>query len=342
MATTAQTVAKVLEDTDEPGGIVRVACSASILATHLRPDLDALLGLWMCQRLRHNAGMSAAKIIFVPANVRGVADGTLAVDIGMGRGIRPFGRGHCLKWSAHPDGGSASMAVWRALPEDERSYFAALAQAISDADQGGENIHRTVLKKGAVLKHGRGVATLWNNPIIRNQVLDTNMWSMHQAMMNVHDDRSMARTWFAVFDGILSSGMQWQHAHAVAEEATVLLDGTVAILPHNSPLPTSKVVFDRGIKLAVFSSEIGTGAWTLGVTRSASREAISFINLAKYQDEITGLVPGIYIHPSGFLAGWTATAPLLASCDEFEKRRKALIQAVIKVVETEKLERSSK
>ena len=315
--------ASVLEDIDEPGGIVRVACSVTTLVTHLRPDLDALLAVWMCQRLRHHAGISPAKVLFVPANVRGVEEGVLAVDMGTSKGVRSFGKGHCLKWSAHPEGGSSCMAVWRALPEDELHIFENMVRAVSDADQRGENIHRIISKKGM------GAAML--NESARNQVLATNIWTMHQAMMSVHSDEQLWSIWSTVFDGILVSGLLVRQAEQYASRSNMLCQGLLAVLPHNAPLPTSRFVFDRGAKLAVFSSEIGSDRWTLGVTRSASQSAM-FINLAKYQDEITALIPGIYIHPSGYLAGWTATAPLFASREEFEKKRADLIRAVVHVI----------
>ena len=315
--------ASVLEDIDEPGGIVRVACAASTLATHLRPDLDALLALWMCQRLRQYAGMSPAKVLFVPANVRGVEEGVLAVDMGTSKGVRTFGKGHCLKWSAHPEGGSSSLAVWRAQPEDERPIFENLVKAISDADQRGENVHRIISKKGM------GATSL--NETARGQILATNMWTMHQAMMAVSDDTQLWALWKTVFDGILTTGLMLKESENYAGRSNMLCKGVLAILPHNAPPPTSRIVFDRGAKLSVFSSELGPSVWTLGVTRSASLSA-SFINLAKFQEEITALVPGIYIHPSGYLAGWTATAPLFASREEFEKKRQDLIRAMVQVV----------
>lgn len=315
--------ASVVFDADEPTSITRAACTATILATHLRPDLDALLALWMCQRVRYHSGLSPATVLFLPANVRGVVEGVLSVDMGTGKGIRVFGKGHCLKWSAHPEGGASSMAVWRALPGDERPLIEHVVRAISDADQCGENVHRIISKKS------RGAISMGESA--RNQVMATNMWSMHQALMSVKRDSELLDTWSSVFDGIVMSGKLLKQAERYAEQANFLCEGTLAILPHNAPMPTSRVVFDKGAKLAVFSSELGDDKWTLGVTRSASQSAV-FINLAQFQDEITALVPSIYIHPSGYLAGWTATAPLSAPRAEFEKKRTDLIRAIVQVI----------
>ena len=309
-------------DNDEAATIARVACSATTLATHLRPDLDALLAVWLCQRLRCNSGMSPAKVLFVPANVRGVEEGVLAVDVGTGKGVRPFGKGHCLKWSSHPEGGASCMAVWRTLPEDERKHFDSEVRAVSDADQGGENVHRLVLKKGR--------SPLWHNEDIKNQVLTTNMWAMHQALMNVKSDEELLSFWSSVFDGMLVSGQLLRQAEEFASDLQLMCGGLLAVLPHNAPPPTSKLAFDRGAKIAVFSSEIGHNQWTLGVTRSASHTA-GFINLAEFKDEITALVPGIYVHPNGYMAGWTATAPLYAQREEFEKKRTDLVRAVVQL-----------
>jgi len=314
--------ASVLEDVDEPEGIVRVANSATTLVTHLRPDLDALLAVWMFQRLRHHAGMSQAKVLFIPANAKGVRNGTLAVDMGNGKGVRPFGNGHCLKWSAHPEGGSASMAVWRALPLEDRNIFEHLVKAISDADHKGENVHRTIVNKSASAVLSESV---------KNQVQSTNLWTVHQSVMNIATDEELWRMFSSFFDGYLMTGMMEREASSLAGQAEILCDGVLAVLPHNSPPPTSRLVFERGPKLAVFSSEIGSGRWTLGVSRSVKHSA-SYINLAQFQDDITEMVPGIYIHPGGFFAGWTAAAPLICKMEDFEKKKEDLIRAMVMVV----------
>jgi hypothetical protein len=314
--------ASVLEDIDEPGGIVRVARAAASIATHLRPDLDALLGVWMLQRIRARSGISPAEVLFVSANVKGVGRDVLAVDIGNGKGIRAFGEGNCLKWSAHPDGGASSMAVWRALPEDDQLILEHLVRAISDADKSGENVHNILIKK---------VRSPSLSESVRAQVLGTNIWATHQALMLVSDDYQLLRFWSSVFDGVVSLGMQQRQAEEYAKKATFVGDGTIAVLPHNAPHLTGKLVLQKGAMLVVFSSELGKNRWALGVIRSA-RRAATFVDLAKHQEEIMALVPDIYIHPSGHLAGWTATAPLCVPREEFEKKRSDLIRAVIQVV----------
>lgn len=311
--------AQVLSDVDEPNRIVRVVHTASKIATHLRPDLDALLAVWMCQRLRFTAGLSDAEVLFLPANAKSVDEDTFAVDMGTGKGLRPFGKGHCLKWSSHPNGGSASMAFWRALPEDEQGFFKDLVFAISSADQGGENVHKILLKKGK------------GSDALRDQVMATNIWSIHTSLLNVLNDKKLLEFWSAVFDGTVAAGLQHQQAKHMAERTKFLLDGTLAIIPHDAPPPTSKMVFEKGARLAIFSSEIGPKEWILGVTRSATHAA-SFINLAEYEGEILETVPGAYVHPAGFLVGWTATAPFRGTAEEFWKTRTDLQRVITSVL----------
>lgn len=321
----APTSAKIHDKVGEALEIGRVVCLASKLATHLRPDLDAVLAIWICQRIRKQSKKSPAEVVFIPASTTSVDSGTLALNMGIGKGVQRFGNGRSIKRSAIK--GSVSMALYRALPDDDRALLDTIVQTISDAVEKGENIH-TLNLQDSTFPDG---TSRWDQLLLRHQITSTTMWAVFDNMATVIEDRDLVHIWGLVFDGILAAGLKKREAKQASGNVEFRFDGTLAILPHNAPQDTTKIIFGKGAKIAIFSSYLGADTWTLGVSRRRGDEA-RYIDLHDYQSTLKKYVPEIFVHPGGFMAGWTIKSPLRCSAEDFRDKREALIVAVSELV----------
>lgn len=219
------------------------------------------------------------------------------------------------------------MAVFRALSEEDRNLIEPIVQAISDADEKGDNLHTLTLQESVYpdgTKH-------WDNVILRTQIMATNMWSMFEDLSYVCWDKALVDIWFQVFDGILAAGLKRREAIQASKEADFRFEGILAILPHGAPQQTSKAVYQKGAKLVLFSSYLGNDHWTLGISRKSGDDA-RFIDFHDGQEILKRWVPDLFIHPGGFMAGWTIKSPLKCNTDEFKYKRQALIMAVNEMV----------
>lgn len=315
----ASMFAKVHDREGEPFDVGRTVVSAKTLATHIRPDLNALLSVWICQRIRRQEGIPLAEIAFVPASTTQVPKGTFAVDVGYGRGIVKCGEGWSLKRSSIK--GSSCMALYRVLPDEDRNALEPLVQAISDADEEGDNVHTTLLKEEV---HG---TRKWDNTVLRKKVLATTMWSVYHNLYQVMTDVDLLEFWEPVFDGLLLSSIKEKEAAHASAIAEYRFGGRLAVLPHDAPLLSSRAAYENGALLTLFSSNLGNGRWVLGLSRKPGEEA-RFIDLDKYRRELKHYLPDMFIHPGGWMAGWTVKAPLVCSEREFNSKRAALIRAV--------------
>jgi hypothetical protein len=321
----APTSAKIHDKAGEALEIGRVVCQCRKLATHLRPDLDATLAIWMCQRIRKNVNLQTVEVIFIPSSTTSVDNGIFAVDLGLGRGVQRFGHGRSLKRSSIK--GSAAMAVSKALPEADRIVLDPLVQAISDANEKGDNIHVLTLQDSTFPDGTKR----WDHSPLRHQIVNTTMWAIFDDLLYVADDQEVLRIWSLVFDGILAEGLKKREALQASDNAELRFNGVMAILPHNAPQQTSKAVYGRGAKIAVFSSYLGGDRWTLGVSRKSGDDA-RFIDFHDNQHILKKYVPDLFIHPGGFMAGWTIKSPLVCSADDFKFKREALIVGVSELV----------
>jgi hypothetical protein len=319
MASRAQVHDRVGEALD----VGRAVCNAKVVATHIRPDINALLTVWIAQRLRRHAGLSPAGVAFIPASTTNVDEGTFAVDVGYGKGIVKCGKGWSLKRSDIK--GSACMALYRALPDDDREAVEALVQAISEADEEGDNIHTMLLKEEF---HG---IRKWDNLQLRRRVLATTMWSVYHSLYHVMQDAELLAFWSRIFDGLLVSAIKEKEAAHASAVAEYKWGGLLAVLPHNAPLQSSRAAYENGALLALFSSNLGNGRWVLGLARKPGEEA-RYIDLDKYKNELKQYVPDLFIHKAGWMAGWTVKAPLVCSEREFTQKRLALIRAIDEVM----------
>lgn len=317
--------AKIHDKAGEALEIGRVVCLAKKLATHLRPDLDAVLAIWICQRIRRQASIPPAEVIFIPSSTSSAEAGTLAVDIGLGRGLQRFGFGRSLKRSSIK--GSAAMALFRALPDDDRAMLESVVQAVSDADEKGENIHTLTLQES--LYHDG--TKRWDNKPLRNQILATNMWATFHNLSCVLKDVEILKYWSSVFDGIIAAGLKQREAVHASDQAEFMFGGLLAILPHGAPQETSRVVYQKGAKLVLFSSYLGGDRWTLGVSRKSGDDA-RFIDFLEQAQFLKKFVPDLFIHPGGFMAGWTVKSPMAGSADDFKTKKAALIAGVCEML----------
>lgn len=318
----ASSTAKTHDKAGEVLEVGSVVCSARTIATHVRPDLDAVLAVWICQRIRKHAGLSPARVVFLPASETSIDGDVFAIAVGKGKGIVPCGSGKSLRKSSI--GGSASMAVFRALSEADRDVLATVVQAISDEDETGTSIHVENLKTSG----SKGEATRWESRHIREPIMATTIWSAFEFYsMAVLDDEKILETWSAVFDGLLASGLKKREADHASSQAELKFNGRLAILPHGAPQEATKLAFKSGALVVVFSSFLGHDKWTLGVVKKTGEEA-RFIDFHDYQTLLRKYVPDIFVHEGGFLAGWTVKAPLTCGASEFRDRQSALILAV--------------
>lgn len=313
--------ARIHDKSGEALEIGRVVCNARRFATHLRPDLDAVLAVWICQRIRRHAGLPPAEVIFISASTNSVPLDVLAIDVGLGKGVQRFGHGRSIKRSSIR--GSASMAVYRALPDEDRLIIEPLVFAISDADEKGDNVHWHNLQESVYPDGTRR----WDNTQLRTRIVNTTMWAIFDDLAAVAEDAELLHTWSRIFDGALAQGVKKREAAHASEKAEFKFDGMLAVLPHNAPPQTSKEVFKKGAKMVVFSSHLGGNLWTLGVSRKSGDDARQ-IDLIEGQSILKRHLPGIFIHPGGFMAGWTIKAPLQASADDFRDMRRNLIDAI--------------
>lgn len=283
------------------------------LATHIRPDLDAIFSVLMCQRLRKTLDLDPVEVLFIPANTKGIEQGIFAVDVGRGKGVVPYGEGYAIKQSAV--GGSATLAIFRCLPPLEQSILGPLAHAISYADEKGENVHSVSLKRYS------------NNSDTRSQVVNSNDWYTHRVLAHVLNDRQLLHWWEAKFDGMIEDGLKQMAGAKAAAEADFRLDGQLAILPYGAPSSASAYAYQKGAKVVLFSAPLGGDRWTLGLVRNPTPVG-GPIDLNVLRPILTELFPDIYIHPVGFMAGWTAKGPLIRSQRQYEKMREHFIGVV--------------
>ena len=299
-------------------------CSAKVIATHLRPNLDACLAVWICQRLRENDGQSAAEVIFVPSNVTHLPTGVFGVHVGRGRGVHKLVEGYAIKQSAI--GGSPSLALYRLLEDEQRSNIESVVRAVSDADKKWESIHTTVLK-GAKDDLGH---RYWDRADIRAEVLDTTMWAVHYALMQQCSDAELIKAWHTIFSGMSNLGDVRKEAERAADRATYLAGGIIAVLPHNAPQQAGRLAFDKGVYVVVFSSQISAEAWTLGAVRRSHPQRL--YDFDRIRDELTKAVPGIFVHSEGRMTGWTNKAPLYCDQEHFTAFRNSLIACISKTL----------
>jgi hypothetical protein len=301
------------EHREEAVRIREAVLNATKLATHLRPDLDALLSIWICQRIRSAFGSRPIPVLFIPANVEGVEEGILAVDIGSGRGLEPFGEGLAIKRSALK--GSACMALYRALPDFEKDILEAETTAISTSDEKGENVHSRALRQTQV----------WSDVKIRNQLLTTNIWTVIRRLRYTYSDQKLLEWAMAHFDGAMIEGTRKAEGEKAASRAIYI--GPLALLPHNAPPESTKFAFQRGAEVVFFSSSLGGDRWTLGLARNpkamSPRSDLRQLGLEE-------ILPGIRVHQDGFAAGWVAKGPLTCLKSEFDRKRELLHRHLIK------------
>lgn len=303
---------------DETVELTQVIRSCTKIATHLRPDLDALLSLWLCQRHREVVGLKPAQLLFIKAGTESIEEGVLAVDVGVGAGLKRMGAGWSIKRSER--GGSAAMAVYRTLTPDDRYLFQTVVEAISDADE-GENVHKRWLKK----------TKAWKNRPVRNQVLTTSLWVAFGCASEILDDHALYK-WFSCYlQGMVKSRDEKLLAEEAARQAQYMPSG-LAILPHNAPSKASNVAFKRGARLAFFSQEAGGDRWILGITKSTHLDMPDEV-MQELKHTISEVMPDAFIHEDLRTVGWVGKSPLVCSKREFEQRRTALLNAVIGVLE---------
>jgi hypothetical protein len=319
------TPAKIHDKHGEALEMGPVVCQAKRLATHLRPDLDAALAIWICQRIRRQASVPPAEVIFLPSSSTSVDIGVLGISLGQGKGLQRFGPGRTIRRSAIR--GSAAMAVFRALPDEDRSILEPIVQAISDANEKGDNIHSQNLQES----YYPDGTKRWDNEALRRQVMSTTIWAIAEDLSYVAADQDILKIWGTVFDGMLAAGLKRREAVHASDQADYRYKGVLAILPHNAPMQTSKEAFHKGAKVVLFSSYIGGDQWVLGISRKSGDES-RFIDFHDYQDILKKWLPDIFIHPGGYMAGWTIKAPLVCSADEFQYRRQALLMGVVEIV----------
>lgn len=320
--------AKIHDRHGEALEIGRVVCNARRLATHLRPDLDACLAVWICQRIRRQNNLPPAPVEFFPASTNSVAADILALDLGLGKGVQRFGHGRSIKRSSIK--GTSSMAVFRALPDEDRMTIEPLVQAISDADEKGENIHTLTLQESTYSDGTRK----WDNSGLRAQITSTTMWAVYDCLSQVMDDAELLAAWGRVFDGVLATGVKRRETVQAASKTEFKFGGILAVLPHNAPQQTSQAVFKKGAKVVLFSAYLGADRWTLGLTRKSGEDA-RFIDFVENAPLLKKYVPDVFVHPGGFMAGWTIKAPLVATADEFRDRKRALLEAISELLRNE-------
>ena len=219
------------------------------------------------------------------------------------------------------------MALYRALPEDDRAVLDTVVQTVSDTVEKEENIHELTLQE-ATLPDG---TSKWDQLFLRHQITSTTMWAVFDSMANVIDDPELVKIWGIFFDGVLAAGLKKREARQAIAHVSYRFDGALAILPHNAPQETSKIAYGKGAKLIVFSSYLGDGCWTLGVSRRRLGSSL-LIDFQEHQQLLRSYLPCIFIHPGGYMAGWTSKSPLCCSAEEFGQKRESLIKAVSELV----------
>lgn len=321
------TPAKIHDREDEALEIGKAVCLSKKLAAPLRPDLDVVFAIWICQRIRRQVGMAPADVLFIPASVHAVDHGVLALDLGIGRGLQRFGEGKSLKRSVNK--GSAALAVFRALTDDERDILDTVAGAISDADEKGTNIHAITLQDSLYPDGTRR----WDHQSLRQQIMCTTLWSVFDDTANaIRADSDLVAFWGRIFDGMLATGLKKKQATEATKHTLYRFNNVLAILEHNAPIQTTQEVYHKGAKVVLFSSFLGADTWTLGLSRKSGDDA-RFIDFYEERQILLKHVPDIFVHSGGYMAGWTIKSPLVCTGVEFKSKREALIIAIEELVD---------
>lgn len=309
MATAVQSEAKG----HELDLLLQAILQADKIATHRRPDMDALMALCLVQLVRkqHHKPLKREDIVFLNASVTGVEKGILAVDMDKGYGLHPFGEGLAIKAT---ENASACLSLLPLLDEGDQSILYAPVSAISDADLKGKNIYEVLLRRED--RHGMSA---WNNLHLRNQAKSMSRWDVYHSLMLSLSDEEVLDIFCIDVDNMLRRGRERMEAKQLASEAEYLCDGKLAILPFNAHQATSTAAFNRGAEVVLFS---GKGSYKdeyrLGLAKSHSSK------LDLYQifwGHMNCVYPDIWLHPDGFMLGWTGKGPLICKREEFEKKR---------------------
>jgi hypothetical protein len=182
--------------------------------------------------------------------------------------------------------------------------------------------------RNAVLPNGK---TAWEDLHTRNLSLSSTMWTVHQSLAKRLSDRGLCEVFCHVFDGMIDKGRERRQGEKSAADAQYILGGKVAILPHNAPETTSSFAYQRGAHIVIFSAEMGGNRYILGTSRNPRHREIDLSKVLtgnlKFPEQYQ---KDLFIHEDGFMAGWTAKAPLICQYPgEFEKVKERFIEEIV-------------
>tara|TARA_Y100000034_G_scaffold135885_1_gene209616 strand:+ start:5437 stop:6390 length:954 start_codon:yes stop_codon:yes gene_type:complete len=263
------------------------------LYTHLNPDMDSVLAVWAIQTLRKGAGVEPAKVEFVPARYSDFSPERFGVDIGDGHSP------HHLKEFDDMSAGAFFVSL---LDDEDSNAMLAVADAVSHADLG----------------RGTPVSCLARqcgnpDPDLVDSAHATSLWSVLGALVEYQraigasskEASQEAMTIMGVlFDATLHDRRSIAGAKKAAEEADLSMHPKVAVLPHNAPQSTAQYLPPE-IWYTVFSGDVAPGESTVGI----ARRMVSPQDVPIPGDYSDIKRSGGYIHPKGFLVGWTRKSP---------------------------------
>src|SRR4051812_36269014 len=221
-ASAALPIGRVWEET-EP--LKREVLAAVKVVTHKNPDLDALLSLWIFQRVRVLNQREPAPVIFTRADAfLNLESGLFAVDMGHAGGLRDAGQGKSIKTSAFT--GSSCMALSRLLPDIEQDIMEVLVKATSHHDGEGEHPARSYFET----HRDPEVRRVWRDIDFRNQLLCTSLFMAAQLWRKRYRDYELYQHFSVLFDQFLAEGMLRVEAGNLVMQSEILCNRRLWIL----------------------------------------------------------------------------------------------------------------
>lgn len=296
---------------------------AERFVTHENPDIDALLSVALAQLYRRFMGeRSDLPISFVPGGTRDFQKGTLALDIGIARGLRSYPSGG-MSLKASIAGGSSCMAVARLLREDDYKSIKTLVEEVSLCDESGEG--NTVERLW--VKH-----RLWRYGDDKNVLLVTSVYTMfHDLRFTLHDFE-LYELFVKWVDGILIRGHKRRASKQKNpwDNVEVFYNGRYAILPIGGSIYQARSLEQQGVEVslnAVPMRNMQRDSWSLALHR-APQASLNFTDL--FQGKMDDF-PGVFV--SDFFVGWGAKGgPYKGTESEFRILRDRFIERTKEVL----------
>ncbi len=315
---------------------------AEQLVTHADADLDALFSLVLAQLYRTTLGKEEIPVAFVPGSVRDLPKGTVALDVGVGRGIYNTKSGGALIKASVV--GSACLAILRLLPHEEYDILKTMVSEISKSDEdsrGRNTAMRTMDEIVGFVRRMRPedrelhseLRSMLNTK--RSTLFCTSIYDMFQSLRSANtSDQGLYSFVYEWVQGTLLRGRRRRFLRTADEPVDVvkLFNGRLAVLPLGGGVDMSKLLEKLGAELTLYCRSIDESGkhWTMVLHRAPD----SHINLEKLFGDRMNDFDGICIKE--FLVGWTAEkggGVWLGGQEDIHQFRDRFIERVIGILE---------